>query len=228
MEQANVLEGMVGAGRVEVSTSTCKKMHFVTHGAHRQGKQAYQVDIDFRNAFNTMSQVALWHVINMFHIPDVDLLEQIYDNAIVHLARNDAESATITSMQSIWKCKIRIEKIGGSRVLWIGEESMKKGMLILKSAEFESAEDLPKTALGFRSKAYQDLPPQLRSSTTSNGEQRVRVLVPNAQGLHRATSFLIHEYLNLVDCKGLELLSTWRRCKVSVEKFERSQLVWAE
>jgi len=53
-------------------------------------------DIDFRNTFNAMSQAALWHVMNMFHRPDVDLLEQIYDSAIVRLAPNDAESATIT------------------------------------------------------------------------------------------------------------------------------------
>ena len=33
---------------------------------------------------------------NMFHIPDVDLLEQIYDSATVRLAPNDAESARIT------------------------------------------------------------------------------------------------------------------------------------
>ena len=37
---------------------------------------------------------------NMFHIPDVDLLQQIYDsatcNTIVRLAPNDAERATIT------------------------------------------------------------------------------------------------------------------------------------
>ena len=38
-----------------------------------------------------MSQAALWHVMNMFHIPDVDLLEQIYDSATVRLAPNDAE-----------------------------------------------------------------------------------------------------------------------------------------
>jgi len=45
-----------------------------------------------------MSQAALWHVMTMFHIPDVtvDLLEQIYGSATVHLAPNDAESATIT------------------------------------------------------------------------------------------------------------------------------------
>jgi len=47
----------------------------VAHEAHRQGKRVYRVDIDFRNAFDAMSQVALWHVMNMFHILDVDLLE---------------------------------------------------------------------------------------------------------------------------------------------------------
>jgi len=43
-----------------------------------------------------MWQAALWRVMNMFHIPDVNLLEQIYDSAIVRLAPNDAESATTT------------------------------------------------------------------------------------------------------------------------------------
>jgi len=66
-------------------------------------------------------------------------------------------------------------------------------------AGFESVEDLQRTALGFSSKAYQDLPPQLRLSAMSNGEQRIRVCVPNAQGLHRTTQFLMQEYLNLVD-----------------------------
>ena len=75
---------------------------------------------------------------------------------------------------------------------------MKKGIPILKRAEFESVEDLPRTAVGFSSKAYLDLPPQLRLSTPSNGEQRVRVRVPNAR-IHRTTQFLVQEYLNLVD-----------------------------
>ena len=43
-----------------------------------------------------MSQAALWHVMNMFHTPHVDLLEQIYDSATVRLAPNDTESAVIT------------------------------------------------------------------------------------------------------------------------------------
>jgi len=43
-----------------------------------------------------MSQAGRWHVMNMFHIPDVDLQEQICDSATVRLAPNDVESATIT------------------------------------------------------------------------------------------------------------------------------------
>ena len=120
-----------------------------------------------------------------------------------------------TTTRSIRKCKTRIEKIGGSRVdaeptawgldvqvwnlLWTGEEAMKKGIPILKKAGFESVEDLPRTAEGFSSKAYQDLSPQLRLSATSSSEQRVRVHVPNAQGLHRTSQFLMQECLNLVD-----------------------------
>jgi len=105
---------------------------------------------------------------------------------------------------------------------------VKKGILILKRAGFESVEDLPRTAVSFSSKAYQDLPPQLRLSATSNSEQRVRVRVLNAQGLHRITQFLMQEYLNLVDWKGLELPSIEKRCEASVKKFERSPMVLAE
>jgi len=129
-----------------------------------------------------------------------------------------------TATQSIWKCKIRFEKIGGSHVgteptvwgldaqvwnlLWIEVEAMKKGMPILKKAGFESVEDIPRTTVGFCSKAYHDLPPQPRLSATSNSEKRVQVFVmPNAQGLNRNTQFLIQEYLNLDDWKGLELPS---------------------
>jgi len=43
-----------------------------------------------------MSQVALWRVMRMFKISDVDLLENIYEGAIVRLAQNDEESVTIT------------------------------------------------------------------------------------------------------------------------------------
>ena len=76
---------------------------------------------------------------------------------------------------------------------------MKKGMPMLNKVGSESVENLPRTAVDFSLKAYQDLPPQLRLSATSNGEQIVRVLVLNAQGLHRTTQFFMQGYLNLVD-----------------------------
>jgi len=39
-----------------------------------------------------MSEAALWHVMSMFYVLYVDLREQIYDNATVRLAPNDALS----------------------------------------------------------------------------------------------------------------------------------------
>jgi len=42
---------------------------------------------------------------------------------------------------------------GRSRMISNGEEAMKKGIPILKRAGFESVEDLPRTAVGFSSKA---------------------------------------------------------------------------
>ena len=67
--------------------------------ARRQCKRLYRVEIDSKNAINVMSQAALWQVVRMFKIPDVDLLEQIYEDATVRLAPNNEESATITSTQ---------------------------------------------------------------------------------------------------------------------------------
>ena len=73
-----------------------QKVHFIQQEAQRQGKRVYRVDIDFENAFNAMSQAALWQVMRMFIIPDVDLLMQIYEGATVRPAPNDEESVTIT------------------------------------------------------------------------------------------------------------------------------------
>jgi len=69
---------------------------FIQQKARRQGKRVYRVDIGFKNAFNATSQALLWRVMRMFRIPDVDLLEQIYEGTTVRLAPNDDESAKIT------------------------------------------------------------------------------------------------------------------------------------
>ena len=61
-----------------------------------------RVDVDFRNAFNAMSQAALWAVMEELDIPDVDLLKALYANATVRLkpgrsdSNVDAGEATIT------------------------------------------------------------------------------------------------------------------------------------
>jgi len=45
-----------------------------------------------------MSPAALWQVMKMFKIPDVDLMEQIYECATVKPAPNHDANATISSM----------------------------------------------------------------------------------------------------------------------------------
>lgn len=56
----------------------------------------YRVDVDFTNAFNAMSQAALWEVMRAYGIPDVDLLVGLYANSTVRIAPNDDKGATIT------------------------------------------------------------------------------------------------------------------------------------
>ena len=97
MEPANILEPGQGGGRQGRCVGiTMQRVHFIQQEARRQGRRVYQVDIDFKNAFNAMSQAAFWQVVRMFKIPDVDLLEQIYESTTIMPAQNNEESATIT------------------------------------------------------------------------------------------------------------------------------------
>ena len=92
VEPANILEPGQGGGRQGRCVGIkMQKVHFIQQEARRQGKRVHQVDIDFKNAFNTMSQAALWQVDRMFDIPDVDLLEQKYEGFMVRLAPNNEE-----------------------------------------------------------------------------------------------------------------------------------------
>jgi len=97
VEPAIILEPGQGGGRQGRCVGTnMQNVHFIQQEARRQGKRVYRVDFDFKNVFNAMSQAELWQVMRMFQIPNVDLLEQIYEGATVKLAPNDEESATIT------------------------------------------------------------------------------------------------------------------------------------
>jgi len=108
VEPANILEPGQGGGRQGRFVGiNIQKVHFIQQEARRQGKRVYQVDIDFKNTFNAMSQAALWQVMRMFKIPDFDLLEQIYEGATVRLAPNNEESATITFNTGVAQGRIR-------------------------------------------------------------------------------------------------------------------------
>ncbi len=65
-------------------------------GSITQRKRVYRVDVDFTNAFNAMSQAALWAVMRASGIPDVDLLMSLYEHSTVRMAPNDPQCATIT------------------------------------------------------------------------------------------------------------------------------------
>jgi hypothetical protein len=50
------------------------KLDWVTSEAQRLKQRIIRIDIDFKNAFNSMSQRALWAVMRAYNIFDVDLL----------------------------------------------------------------------------------------------------------------------------------------------------------
>ena len=107
VKPAGILEPGQGGGRKGRCVGiNMQKAHFIQQEAVRQGKRVYLVDIDFKNAFNAMSQAALWQVMRMFKIPDVYLLEQTYEGTTVRLAPSDEESATITFNTGVAKGSI--------------------------------------------------------------------------------------------------------------------------
>ena len=97
VEQVNVFQLRQGGGK----QGRCVNINIPkSNETDKQEKWVYQVDIDIWNAFNAMSQAALWHVTNMFHLPDVDLLKQI-----------------ITALQCVWPQTM--QKVQQSRVIQV-------------------------------------------------------------------------------------------------------------
>jgi hypothetical protein len=97
VERAGILESGQSGGREGRSTDTnLTKLEWVTQEALTQGKRVHRVDVDFTNAFNAMSQAALKKFMWAYGIPDIDLLESLYDHSTVTMASNDQQCATIT------------------------------------------------------------------------------------------------------------------------------------
>jgi hypothetical protein len=64
-------------------------------------RRVFRIDIDFKNAFNSMSQSALWDVLRAYNIPDVDLLEAIYSRTTACMDPEDARCARITFLTGV-------------------------------------------------------------------------------------------------------------------------------
>ena len=139
---------------------------------------------------------------------------------------------------------MRIEEIGGSRLdtdsevwsldqttwelMWAGEAAMRKSIPALRQAGYESISDLPRIQQSHREKALVVIPPVTRICATSNGEQRIQMLIPVAQGLSQKQRQLMQQHFKLVDWKGLKLLPAERRQRDSLKSFERSVEVWKD
>jgi len=88
---------------------------------------------------------------------------------------------------------------------------MQKSILTLRQAGYDSISDLPRIQQRYREKALVVITPAMRICATSNGEQRVQVLIPVVQGLSQKQQQLMQQYLEQVDWQGLKLSSAERR-----------------
>jgi len=110
----------------------------------------------------------------------------------------------------------------------VGEAAMRKSIPALRQAGYESISDLPRIQQSHREKALVVIPPVTRICATSNGEQRIQMLIPVAQGLSQKQRQLMQQHFKLVDWQGLKLLPAERRQRDSLKSFERSVEVWKD
>jgi hypothetical protein len=101
VENAHILSQAQGGFRQNKSTDIngCK-LYGITNEAQRLKKRFLRVDIckniDFKSAFNSMSQASLWAILEAYDIPDVDLLKSFYEHTTVRLPQTKVGSAKIT------------------------------------------------------------------------------------------------------------------------------------
>ena len=137
---------------------------------------------------------------------------------------------------------MRIEKIGGSHLdtdseVWGLDQTTweltqwareVKVILALRQAGYESISDLPRIQQSSKEKAFVVIPPVMRICSTSNGEQRVQMLILVVQGLSQKQRQRMQQYFELVDWQGLKLPSAEKRQRDILKKIERSVEVWKD
>ncbi len=77
------------------------KLDWITSEAKRLKQRIIRIDIDFKNAFNSMSQSTLWEVMRAYNIPDVDLLEAMYGRTTACMDPEDPKCAIITFLTGV-------------------------------------------------------------------------------------------------------------------------------
>ena len=98
VERAGLIEPGQAGGRQGRSTDiNMSRLSWVTREAQAQGKKVYRIDVDFKNAFNALSQAALWSVMKSLNIPDVDLLQSIYERSTVRMPKPDARGGNAST-----------------------------------------------------------------------------------------------------------------------------------
>ena len=97
VEHDHILTQAQGGFRQDKSTdiNACK-LYGLTKEAQRLQWRFLRVDIDFKSAFNSMSQASLWTILEAYGIPDVDLLKSLYAHTTVRLPERGMGSAKIT------------------------------------------------------------------------------------------------------------------------------------
>jgi len=112
--------------------------------------------------------------------------------------------------------------------MWAGEAATQKSIPARRQAGYENISDLLRIQQSYRMKALVVILPVTRICVTSNGEQRVQVLIPVVQGLSQKQRQLLQQYFEQVYWQGLKLLSAERRQQDSLKSFERSVEVWKD
>jgi hypothetical protein len=97
VEYERILTQAQGGFRQDKSTdiNDCK-LYDLTREAQWLKRRFLRVDIDFKSAFNSMSQASLWTILEAYGIPDVDLLKSLYEHTTVLLPERVMGSAKIT------------------------------------------------------------------------------------------------------------------------------------
>ena len=98
VEHGRILTQAQGGFRQDKSTdiNACK-LYSITREAQRLKKHFLRVDIDYKSAFNSMSQACLRAILETYNIPDIDLLKSLCECTTVMLPQTDMENVKIFS-----------------------------------------------------------------------------------------------------------------------------------